>query len=74
MTVLLSIAVLPTATAQELEDYGKAGKLFQSIYPHFTGPITPEVSVNMMLDVIDHWDVKKDNGVFISHKGNKEWL
>lgn len=74
MMILLSIAVLPTATPEELESFGALLKSFQTIYPDFTGPITPEVSVKMMLDVIEHWDVKKDNGAFISHKGNKEWL
>jgi hypothetical protein len=46
---------------------------FRNLNPAFTGPITPEESVRMQLEVI-HRITVNDTGAFISHKGNKEWL
>ncbi|OAX42087.1 NAD(P)-binding protein [Rhizopogon vinicolor AM-OR11-026] len=60
-------------TADELERFNvMIGKL-RKVYPDFTGPITPETSVRMQLEVINRTTVD-DTGAFISHKGNKEWL
>jgi hypothetical protein len=39
----------------------------------FEGPLTPEQSVKMQLEVINKVTVK-DSGAFISHHGNKQWL
>ncbi|KIJ66420.1 hypothetical protein HYDPIDRAFT_174517 [Hydnomerulius pinastri MD-312] len=60
-------------TAEELEQFQAMVEKFRIGYPDFTGPITPQTSVKMQLDVIGRVTVK-DTGAFISHKGNKEWL
>ncbi|KAJ3553501.1 hypothetical protein NM688_g3573 [Phlebia brevispora] len=60
-------------TPQELQEYEAMASTFKEAYPHWTGPITPEVSVKMMLEVVERWDVK-DSGAFVSHHGNKQWL
>ncbi|KAH7930465.1 NAD(P)-binding protein [Leucogyrophana mollusca] len=60
-------------TAQELEEFKEMLRNFRNVYPDFAGPITPETSVKMQLDVINKVTVA-DTGAFISHKGNKEWL
>jgi hypothetical protein len=61
------------ATEKELEHFMAMIEKFRKLYPDFTGPITPEESVRMQLKVINQTTVN-DNGAFISHKGNKEWL
>ena len=48
---------------------------FQKYAPDFTGPITPQQSVEMVLQVIEEKSVEKgDGGIFVSHKGDKNWL
>lgn len=61
------------ATANELEQFTIMTNKFRKFYPDFTGPITPETSVQMQLEVINRTTVN-DTGAFISHKGNKVWL
>ncbi|KAG1886058.1 hypothetical protein F4604DRAFT_60194 [Suillus subluteus] len=61
------------ATEKELEQLMAMIGKFRNAYPDFTGPITPEASVRMQLEVINRITVN-DTGAFISHKGNKEWL
>lgn len=46
---------------------------FRVIAPHFSGPLTPEESVKMQLDVVNKFGVE-ETGSFVSHHGNKEWL
>ncbi|KAG1813166.1 uncharacterized protein BJ212DRAFT_1447878 [Suillus subaureus] len=60
-------------TEKELEQFKAMVEKFRKVYPDFTGPITPEASVRMQLEVINRITVN-DTGAFISHKGNKEWL
>lgn len=60
-------------TEKELEQFTAMIGKFRNSYPDFMGPITPEVSVRMQLEVINRSTVN-DTGAFISHKGNKEWL
>jgi NAD(P)-dependent dehydrogenase (short-subunit alcohol dehydrogenase family) len=60
-------------TAEELEQFGAMVDKFKIAYPDFTGPISPETSVKLQLEVIEQATVR-DTGAFISHKGNKEWL
>jgi len=60
-------------TPNELEQFTAMIGKFRKVYPDFTGPITPETSVQMQLEVINRATVD-DSGAFISHKGNKEWL
>ncbi len=43
------------------------------VAPDFKGPLTPEVSVKMVLEVINRWTVA-DTGAFVSQHGNKQWL
>ena len=48
--------------------------LFQKHSPHWDGvPLTPEVSVRMMRDVISKMG-PEDTGAFVSHFGSKQWL
>ncbi|KAL5342847.1 hypothetical protein BJX70DRAFT_355059 [Aspergillus crustosus] len=42
--------------------------------PTFTGPRAVEDSVRDVLSVIDRSTVEKDGGVFISHRGDQQWL
>ena len=74
MMVLTDYNMRRTATPEEIKGYEAMIKSFKSAYPDFTGAITPEVSVNMMMDVIERWDVKKENCAFVSHHGTKAWL
>ncbi|KAJ8581524.1 hypothetical protein M405DRAFT_751657, partial [Rhizopogon salebrosus TDB-379] len=60
-------------TPNELQQLTAMIRKFRKIYPDFRGPITPETSVQMQLEVINRATVD-DSGAFISHKGNKEWL
>jgi NAD(P)-dependent dehydrogenase (short-subunit alcohol dehydrogenase family) len=60
-------------TEKELEQFVAMIEKFRNLYPDFTGPITPEESVRMQLEVINQITVN-DTGAFLSHKGNKEWL
>ncbi|KAG2350947.1 NAD(P)-binding protein [Suillus weaverae] len=48
---------------------------FRKLYPNFAGPITPEESVRMQLEVINGTTCE-DTGKFLSHKKEKEkeWL
>jgi hypothetical protein len=41
--------------------------------PGFKGPITPEESVKMQLEVINRWTVT-ESGAFVSHFGTKQWI
>ena len=50
-----------------------AGK-FKEYAPHFTGPMMPEESVRMQLEVIDKATVETYGGAFVSQFGNKQWL
>ena len=46
---------------------------FKEVYPHFERPFTPEESVTAVLNLVDTYTVK-DTGIFVSHKGNREWM
>ncbi|KAJ7158231.1 hypothetical protein C8R43DRAFT_1124847 [Mycena crocata] len=48
------------------------GRFAQRV-PHFKGPISPEESVKLQLEVIYKWKVE-DTGAFVSQHGNKQWL
>ncbi|KIM20145.1 hypothetical protein M408DRAFT_334115 [Serendipita vermifera MAFF 305830] len=48
-------------------------KKLKPLFPDFKGPLTPEQSVDMVLEVIDKTTMA-DSGTFVSHNGNKEWL
>ncbi|KAH8093758.1 NAD(P)-binding protein [Cristinia sonorae] len=74
----LSPGLVNTSTGppepEQLEAAGKLFVAFKRFAPEWDGrPLTPEESVKQMFAVIDGL-TKKDNGAFLSHKGNKEWL
>jgi len=46
---------------------------FQVSYPEFKGPITAAESVAAQKKVIEGITLEQ-TGMFLSHKGNKEWL
>jgi hypothetical protein len=46
---------------------------FQVFYPEFKGPITAAESVIAQKKVIESMTLEQ-TGLFLSHKGNKEWL
>jgi hypothetical protein len=44
------------------------------VAPGFKGPISPEESVRMQLEVVNMWTVDR-SGEFVSHFGNRErWM
>ncbi|KAK5174545.1 uncharacterized protein LTR77_001626 [Saxophila tyrrhenica] len=47
---------------------------FMKFAPDFKGPITPEESVNSMMEVVDKATVESMGGAFVSHHGDKNWL
>ena len=47
---------------------------FMKYAPHFAGPITPEQSVKMSMEVINKATVESMGGQFVSHLGSKQWL
>ncbi|KAJ7837398.1 hypothetical protein B0H14DRAFT_2362414 [Mycena olivaceomarginata] len=50
--------------------------LFKTIatsLPNFKGPITPEESVKLQLELLNRWTVE-ETGAFVSQHGNKEWV
>ena len=50
-------------------------KKFSAYAPHFKGPITPEESVRMVMEVIEKASLEKgDGGAFVSQFGNKQWI
>jgi hypothetical protein len=49
-------------------------KILKEYQPSFTGPASPQKSVEMVLKVAYNATVEKDAGTFVSHHGNKTWL
>jgi len=46
---------------------------FKKVYPDWKGPMEPPESVRLMLGVLDN-ATPNENGAFLSHLGNKQWL
>lgn len=61
-------------TEEQMQKQAKMGEKFVQYTPDFKGPITPEESVNLMLDVINNATIEKNGGDAISQFGNKQWL
>lgn len=61
-------------TEQQLQGAQAMGALFKEYAPDFTGPISPEKSVEMCLNVIESATVETHGGAFVSHLGNQQWL
>ncbi|KAJ6452533.1 hypothetical protein C8R47DRAFT_264762 [Mycena vitilis] len=67
----VNTTMLPTGNDPEAKMLAEAiGKIAP---PDFKGPISPEVSVRMQLEVLNRWTIK-DTGAFVSHYGTKQWL
>lgn len=65
--------ILYLATDEQLKAFMPIFKKLQALDPEFKGPITPEESVRLQLQVINGATVK-DTGKFVSQHGNKQWL
>ncbi|KAF8204506.1 hypothetical protein K438DRAFT_1820020 [Mycena galopus ATCC 62051] len=59
--------------AGALEEFKMMVKSVAKVAPDFKGPITPEQSVKMQLEVLNRWPVE-ESGAFVSHSGNKQWM
>jgi NAD(P)-dependent dehydrogenase (short-subunit alcohol dehydrogenase family) len=59
---------------QAIQGAQAMGAMFQEYAPDFTGPISPEKSVEMCLEVIGRATVEEFGGAFVSHYGNQQWL
>jgi NAD(P)-dependent dehydrogenase (short-subunit alcohol dehydrogenase family) len=64
-----------TVTEEQMKSLMTMGAKFAQYAPHFTGPITAEESIKLMLSVIEGASIEKgDAGAFVSQFGNKQWL
>ncbi|OQN98180.1 hypothetical protein B0A51_18995 [Rachicladosporium sp. CCFEE 5018] len=61
-------------SSQDQAIMGEMGQKFGTYAPHFAGPITPEQSVRLQMEVIGKATVETQGGAFISQFGNKKWL
>ena len=50
------------------------GAAFKEYAPDWKGPIQPQQSVEMVLDVTNRATIEEFGGAFVSHYGNKQWL
>ncbi|RAL13933.1 SDR family oxidoreductase [Aspergillus homomorphus CBS 101889] len=72
---LVDTGNLGGATPEQMSGLARMLEGFKEYAAHFTGPITPEVSVEHVLSVIYKASVENgDGGSFVSHFGNKQWL
>lgn len=58
---------------KDSEESQAMSRSFAKVAPDFKGPITPEQSVKMQLEVLNRWTVE-NTGAFVSHFGTKQWL
>ncbi|KAJ6452539.1 hypothetical protein C8R47DRAFT_998059 [Mycena vitilis] len=66
--------MLPGESTGDDEESKLLGPALFKLAPDFKGPISPEESVKMQLEVFDRWTVA-ETGAFVSHFGNREqWL
>ncbi|KAF7365580.1 NAD(P)-binding protein [Mycena venus] len=70
---IVATAMQPTPmdAPEELKMMGAV--LAKMAPPDFKGPITPEESVQKMMEVFNRWTIE-ETGAFVSHYGNKQWL
>ncbi|KAJ7837387.1 hypothetical protein B0H14DRAFT_2362438 [Mycena olivaceomarginata] len=72
----ISPGVVDTSTdATSERTVAENTSLFKAIatIPNFNGPITPEESVRLQLELLNRWTVE-ETGAFVSQHGNKEWI
>ncbi|KAJ7492052.1 hypothetical protein FB451DRAFT_515276 [Mycena latifolia] len=60
-------------STEAVEEFKRVSKGIAKIAPDFKGPISPEESVKMQLEVINRWTVE-ETGAYVSHFGNKQWV
>jgi NAD(P)-dependent dehydrogenase (short-subunit alcohol dehydrogenase family) len=65
---------MTTVTEEQQQKLAITGGKFMKYAPDFTGPITTEASIGLMLNVINNATVEKNGGDVLSQKGNKTWL
>ncbi|KAI9658934.1 MAG: hypothetical protein M1821_001894 [Bathelium mastoideum] len=62
-------------TPEQLEGMKAMFAQFKEYAPDFTGPISAQTSVEMVMRVVEEKSVEKgDGGRFVSHKGDQRWL
>ncbi|KAJ6541829.1 hypothetical protein B0H19DRAFT_326217 [Mycena capillaripes] len=69
---MVATSMLPTPGNHD-EEFKLLSKSIAKVAPDFKGPMSPEESVKLQLDVINRWTVEQ-SGAFVSHLGNKQWL
>ncbi|KAF2235985.1 NAD(P)-binding protein [Viridothelium virens] len=62
-------------TPEQIEGGKAMAAQFKEYAPDFSGPISPQTSVEMVMRVLEEKSVEKgDGGRFVSHKGDQRWL
>ncbi|KAJ6541828.1 hypothetical protein B0H19DRAFT_1174838 [Mycena capillaripes] len=61
------------APSEDSEEFKQLSKAIAKAAPDFKGPISPEQSVKMQIEVLNRWTVEQ-TGAFVSHFGTKQWL
>ncbi|KAJ7042994.1 hypothetical protein C8F04DRAFT_1251801 [Mycena alexandri] len=68
-----SSTAVSAPSEKTIEEMKRLGGAIMKVVPEFKGPLKPEESVRMQLEVIHRWTVE-DSGAFVSHLGNKQWV
>lgn len=62
-------------TEEQLKGFADMIAAFQVYAPNFTGPISPEESVQRVMSVVYKASIESGSGgQFVSHFGTKQWL
>ncbi|KAK1752036.1 hypothetical protein QBC47DRAFT_328477 [Echria macrotheca] len=61
-------------TPEIQEGIAKMGQAAMKYAPEWKGPISPDESVAMVLDVVGHATIENNGGKVVSHLGTKRWL
>ncbi|KAJ7625302.1 hypothetical protein DFH06DRAFT_742295 [Mycena polygramma] len=67
---VVNTAMLPVG--DDIESMWLAEGIRKVAQPDFKGPMSPEESVKMQLEVFNRWNVE-DTGAFVSHYGLRHW-
>ncbi|KAJ7665055.1 hypothetical protein DFH06DRAFT_1186491 [Mycena polygramma] len=70
---LVNVPDTGPVTAKAVDELVMISKAIAKVAPDFKGPMPPEESVRMQLEVIYRWTVQ-ETGAFVSHLGTKQWL
>ncbi|KAH7069711.1 hypothetical protein BKA63DRAFT_476639 [Paraphoma chrysanthemicola] len=71
--VATSDSSLGTMSDERLQGFKEMSRRFLKYEPKFTGPISPEESVEKQLAVL-HRAALSDSGAFLSHHGTQKWI